>query len=75
MSTGSCASSPSELLPGDEPAVTALSDLREGQGQYTIIVSADALSQIDGLRKNNNDAVVVGTSRGTSRRTAGASGS
>jgi hypothetical protein len=51
MSTGSCASSPSELLPGDEPAVTALSDLREGQGQYTIIVSADALSQIDGLRK------------------------
>ena len=47
-----------ELLPGDEVEVTALWDLRDGPGEYTIIISADAFSQIDELRKDNNNAIV-----------------
>ena len=47
-----------ELLPGDEVEVTAFWDLRDGPAEYTIIVTADAFSQIDESRKDNNDAIV-----------------
>lgn len=46
MSTGSCASSTPELLPGGEVEVTAHWDLRDGPGEYTIIVSADAFRRL-----------------------------
>jgi hypothetical protein len=46
-----------EVMPGDEIEVTALWDLRDGPGEYTLIVTADAFSQIDELRKDNNDGI------------------
>ena len=54
-----------ELLPGDEIEVTALWDVRDGPGAYTIIVTADAFSQIDEVRKDNNSATAHVTVRGT----------
>jgi hypothetical protein len=42
------------LLPGDEVEVTALWDVRERQGSYEIEVTADAFSQIDDVRRDNN---------------------
>jgi len=54
-----------ELLPGDEIEVTALWDVRGRQGTYVITVTADAFSQIDEVRKDNNSATahvaVLGT--------------
>ena len=54
-----------ELLPGDEIEVTALWDVRNSQGAYVITVTADAFSQIDEVRKDNNSAsahvAVLGT--------------
>lgn len=53
------------LPPGAEVEVTALWDMRGRQGPYEIIVTADAFSQIDETRKDNNSAtahvVVTGT--------------
>lgn len=54
-----------ELLPGDRIEVTALWDLRDGPGEYTIIVTADAFSQIEELRKDNNGASAHVSVRGT----------
>ena len=54
-----------EVLPGDAIEVTALWDLRDGPGRYTIIVTADAFSQIDEVRKDNNTAIAHVTVRGT----------
>jgi subtilase family serine protease len=54
-----------ELLPGDEIEVTALWDVRDGPGAYTITVIADAFSQIDEVRKDNNSATAHVTVRGT----------
>jgi subtilase family serine protease len=54
-----------ELLPGDEIEVTALWDMRDGPGEYTITVIADAFSQIDEVRKDNNLATAHVTVRGT----------
>jgi subtilase family serine protease len=54
-----------ELLPGDEIEVTALWDLRDGPGKYTIIVTADAFSQVEELRKDNNAATARVMVRGT----------
>jgi subtilase family serine protease len=45
------------LLPGDEIEVTALWDVRERLGAYTITVTADAFLQIDEVRKDNNAAL------------------
>jgi subtilase family serine protease len=53
------------LLPGDEIEVTALWDVRDGPGSYTLTVTADAFSQIDEVRKDNNSATVHVTVRGT----------
>jgi subtilase family serine protease len=53
------------LLPGDEIEVTALWDMREGPGSYAITVTADAFSQIDEVRKDNNSATAHVTVRGT----------
>ncbi|HEX6576915.1 MAG TPA: CARDB domain-containing protein [Jiangellaceae bacterium] len=54
-----------ELRPGDEIEVTALWDVRNSQGAYVITVTADAFSQIDEVRKDNNSATahvaVLGT--------------
>jgi subtilase family serine protease len=54
-----------ELLPGDEIQVTALWDLREGSGDYTVTVTADAFGQIDEARLDNNTATAHVTVRGT----------
>lgn len=54
-----------ELPPGEEIEVTALWDLRDGPGDYTIVVTADAFSQIDEERKDNNSGVAHVTVRGT----------
>lgn len=54
-----------ELLPGDAVEVTALWDIRDGPGAYTIIVTADAFSQIDEVRKDNNSATAHVTVEGT----------
>jgi subtilase family serine protease len=54
-----------ELLPGDEIEVTALWDVRDGPGAYTITVIADAFSQIDEVRKDNNSGKAQVTVRGT----------
>jgi subtilase family serine protease len=53
------------LLPGDEIEVTALWDVRDREGAYAIIVTADAFSQIDEVRKDNNSATAHVTVRGT----------
>jgi subtilase family serine protease len=45
-----------ELPPGEEIEVTALWDMRDGPGAYTVIVSADAYDQLDEVRKDNNSA-------------------
>ncbi len=47
-----------EILPGDAVEVTALWDLRDGPGDYLIIVTADAFSQIDQLRTNSSSGKV-----------------
>jgi subtilase family serine protease len=52
------------LPPGDEIEVTALWDVRESLGAYIITVTADAFSQIDEVRKDNNVATVYVTVRG-----------
>jgi subtilase family serine protease len=54
-----------ELLPGDEIEVTALWDVRNSQGAYVITVTADAFSQIDEIRKDNNSATAHVAIRGT----------
>jgi len=46
------------LLPGDEIEVTALWDLRDGPGAYTITATADAYAQLDEASKDNNVASV-----------------
>jgi hypothetical protein len=53
------------LLPGTEVEVTALWDMRGRQGAYDIIVTADAFSQLDEVRKDNNAAVAHVFVRGT----------
>jgi len=45
-----------EMLPGDAIDVTALWDLRDGSGSYTITATADVYTQIDETRKDNNVA-------------------
>jgi hypothetical protein len=47
-----------EILPGDAVEVTALWDLRDGSGKYTIIVTADAFSQLDKSRTDNSTGKV-----------------
>ncbi|MFI7060647.1 CARDB domain-containing protein [Kribbella sp. NPDC050124] len=59
-----------EVLPGDEIEVTALWDLRDGPGSYTITVSADAFSQLEEARKDNNTGVLRVSVRGTRVRPA-----
>jgi hypothetical protein len=54
-----------EIPPGDAIEVTALWDLRDGPGPYTITVTADAFSQIDEVRKDNNIAIAHVRVRGT----------
>ncbi len=54
-----------EVPPGEAIEVTALWDLPDGPGSYTITVIADAFSQIDEARKDNNTAVAHITVRGT----------
>ena len=46
------------LPPGDELEVTALWDVRDRRGDYVITVTADAFSQIEELRRDNNSASV-----------------
>lgn len=53
------------VLPGDAIDVTALWDLRDGSGSYTITVTADAYTQIDEVRKDNNVASLNVVVRGT----------
>ena len=53
------------LPPGAEVEVTALWDMRGRQGPYEIIVTADAFSQIDETRKDNNSATAHVVVRGT----------
>jgi hypothetical protein len=54
-----------ELLPGDEVEVTALWDLRDGWGEYSITVSGDEFSQIAETRTDYNAATVHLTVVGT----------
>jgi hypothetical protein len=54
-----------EIPPGEAIEVTALWDLRDGPGPYTITVTADAFSQIDEIRKDNNIAMAHVRIRGT----------
>lgn len=54
-----------DLLPGDEIQVTALWDLREGSGDYTVTVTADAFEQVDEVRTDNNTASARVRVRGT----------
>jgi len=42
--------------PGDEVEVTATWDVRDYRGDYLITVTADAFSQIEELRTDNNSA-------------------
>ncbi|HYJ69467.1 MAG TPA: CARDB domain-containing protein [Nocardioidaceae bacterium] len=53
-----------ELLPGDEIEVTALWDMRDGSGDYTVTVTADAFGQLDEVRTDNNTASAVVRVRG-----------
>lgn len=54
-----------EVPAGDAIEVTALWDLRDGPGSYLITVTADAFSQIDEVRRDNNTAIAHVTVRGT----------
>jgi subtilase family serine protease len=54
-----------ELPPGEEIEVTALWDVRQRQGAYTITVTADAFSQIREIHVDNNSATVRATVRDT----------
>jgi subtilase family serine protease len=54
-----------ELLPGDEIEVTALWDVRDGSGDYTVTVTADAFGQLDEARTDNNSASVLLRVKGT----------
>jgi subtilase family serine protease len=45
-----------ELPPGDEIEVTALWDIQDGSGDYTVTVTADAFGQLDEVRTDNNSA-------------------
>jgi subtilase family serine protease len=56
------------LLPGDQIEVTALWDVRTYEGEYTIIVTADAFGQIDEVRKDNNSATAHVIVRGSTVR-------
>jgi len=47
-----------DLPPGDEIEVTALWDVRGRRGEYVITVTADAFSQIEEVRTDNNSASV-----------------
>ena len=54
------------LPPGDEVEVTATWDVRDRHGAYVITVTADAFSQIEEVRTDNNSAsvhVAVGDDR------------
>jgi CARDB len=44
--------------PGDEVEVTATWDVRDRHGDYVITVTADAFSQIEEVRTDNNSACV-----------------
>jgi len=44
--------------PGDEIEVTAMWDVRGRRGEYVITVTADAFSQIEEVRTDNNSASV-----------------
>ncbi len=44
------------LLPGDELEVTATWDVRDRRGDYVITVTADAFSEIEEMRTDNNSA-------------------
>jgi hypothetical protein len=46
------------LPPGDEVEVTATWDVRDRRGDYVITVTADAFSQIEEIRTDNNSASV-----------------
>jgi subtilase family serine protease len=54
-----------ELPPGEEIEVTALWDVPQRQGAYTITVTADAFSQIREIRVDNNSATLRATVRDT----------
>ncbi len=54
-----------ELLPGDEVEVTALWDMRDGSGDYTVTVIADAFGQLDESRTDNNWASTSVRVKGT----------
>lgn len=54
-----------ELPPGEEIEVTALWDLRDGPGEYAIVVTADAFSQVDEARKDNNSGIAHVAVHGT----------
>ena len=54
------------LPPGEEVEVTATWDVRDRRGAYVITVTADAFSQIEEVRTDNNSAsirVAVGDAR------------
>jgi hypothetical protein len=44
--------------PGEELEVTATWDVRDRRGEYVITVTADAFSQIEEVRRDNNSASV-----------------
>ena len=46
------------LPPGEEVEVTATWDVRDRRGDYVITVTADAFSQIEEMRRDNNSASV-----------------
>jgi subtilase family serine protease len=46
------------LPPGEEVEVTATWDVRDRRGDYVITVTADAFSQIEEMRSDNNAASV-----------------
>jgi hypothetical protein len=54
-----------ELLPGDEIEVTALWDMRDGSGDYTVTVTADAFTQLDEVSTANNSATALVRVSGT----------
>jgi len=54
-----------ELLPGDEIEVTALWDMRDGSGDFTVTVVADAFGQLDEARRDNNWASTTVRVKGT----------
>ena len=60
--------------PGDEVEVVAMWDVRDRHGDYVIIVTADAFSQIEELRTDNNSARIQRRRCRSSRRHRRASG-